>query len=102
MKDQPEEDVFGKVERAVLRYLHEDEEGEADHNHSRCYDIILVDRFAASDTVGRVLFIAVVRERFPLPGKPEGAMLGTLLVTFQEDGSFKISAPVMSAHLASL
>jgi hypothetical protein len=100
MKDLSEEDVFGKVERAILRYLCKDE--DTDRRRTR-YDIILVDKFEAPDAAGKVLFIAALRTRFtPLGQSEETMLLGSLLVTLQEDKSLKISSPILSAHLASL
>jgi hypothetical protein len=102
LKDLPEDFSTGVVERAVLSYLHENGEKEACHIH---YEVIRVDRFA-SPSAGSTgtLFTAVVKELLPLPQehKEELTRWGVLLATFQEDGSFKISAPIMSAHLSSL
>jgi hypothetical protein len=102
LKDSSEDFSTGVVERAILHYLHENGEKEARHIR---YEVVRVDRFVSpyADSTG-TLFTAVVREMFPFPQgyKEELTRWGVLLATFQEDGSFKISAPIMSAHLASL
>jgi hypothetical protein len=103
LKDLSEDFSIGMVERAILSYLHEN--GEKEVSHIR-YEIIRVDRFESpyANSTGTI-FTAVVREQlFPLPQehKEELTRWGVLLATFQEDGSFKISAPIMSAYLSSL
>jgi hypothetical protein len=102
LKDLPEDFSTGVVERAVLSYLHENGEQEA---RPIRYEVIRIDRFAppSAGSTGS-LFTAVVKERLPLSQEhnEELTRWGVLLVALQEDGSFKVSAPLMSAHLSSL
>ncbi len=101
LKDLPEDFSTGMVERAVLRYLYEDGEREA---RSRRYEVIRVDRFESpSANEAGTIFVVVVKEPFtpPVAPKEELTRLVVLLATFQE-GSLKISAPIMSAHLGSI
>ena len=100
LNDLPEDFSTGVVERAVLRYLHENDGREAGHSR---YEVVRIDRFASADgDATGTFFTAVVKELLLMPQerKEEFTRWGVLLATFQEDGSFKVSAPLMSAHLS--
>jgi len=102
LQDLSEDFSTGSVERAVLRYLYEDREREAS---SLRYEIIRVDRFASPcASEAGTIYAVVVKELVTLPvaQKEERTRWVVLLATSQEEGSLKISAPIMSAHLGSL
>ena len=81
MRGEPENLLIGMVERAVLKYLYEDDEEEAGHTR---YEIILIDRFESPHEEIGALFTVAVKEQFTLPQQPKETLtrLAVLLVTF--------------------